>query len=138
MTGRGDIIFSVVIYPGILGRSRRISPVNVKRAIPHPAARRYAPGPRAQPGILAGKEMIDHNRSMHTRVMISRIRIQGLLSDCMGFDGYLIVGDERFVPAGWELREISFCPVDVRECCDMRNAAEFLDIVRNALMNQKK
>ena len=34
---------------------------------------------------------------MHTRVMMRRIRIQGLLSVCMGFDGYLIVGDERFV-----------------------------------------
>ena len=74
--------------------------MNVTSAIPHPAARSQAPGPRVHPGILAGKEKITHSKNMHTRVMMSRIRILGLLSDCMGFDGYLIVGDERFVPCG--------------------------------------
>ena len=85
MTGRGDIIFSVVIYPGILGRSRRISPVNVKRAIPHPAARSQAPGPRVHPGNRVGKKKITHSKNMHT-VMMSRNRIQRLFSVCMGFE----------------------------------------------------
>jgi len=87
VTGRGDKIFPVVIYPGIFGRSRRTSSVNVTRAIPHTTARRQAPGPRVQPGNRVGKEKITHSKNMHTRVMMSRIRIQGLLSDCMGFDG---------------------------------------------------
>jgi len=73
--------------------------VNVTRAIPHPTARSQAPGPRVHPGNRVGKEKITHSKNMHTRVMMRRIRIQGLLSDCMGFDGYLIVGDERFVHA---------------------------------------
>jgi len=88
VTGRGDTIFPVVIYPGFLGRSRRISPVNVTRAIPHPAARSQAPGPSVHPGNRVGKEKITHSKNMHTRVMMSRIRIQGLFSVCMGFDGY--------------------------------------------------
>ena len=88
VTRRGDTIFPVVIYPGFLGRSRRISPVNVTRAIPHPTARSQAPGPRVHPGNRVGKEKITHSKNMHTRVMMRRIRIQGLLSDCMGFDGY--------------------------------------------------
>jgi hypothetical protein len=46
-----------------------------------------------------GKENITHSKNLHTRVMIRRIRIQGLFSVCTGFDGYLIVGDERFVLA---------------------------------------